>query len=63
MEVVLLRRNIVLDLLRDLSKALYGFVLEKLSYILSTGPSRGPQGYRPKGLGTELWPWDVTAGT
>lgn len=54
MEASLLRRKVVWDLVRDLSKALYGFALKKLSYVLSIGPSRGSQGHE-----TEFWTQDV----
>ena len=54
MEASLLRRKVVWDLVRDLSKALYAFALEKLSYVLSIGPSRGSQGHE-----TEFWTQDV----
>ena len=62
MEASLLRRKVVLDLVRDLSQALFGFALEKLSYMLYIGPSRGSQGHSPKGLETEFWTQDVIVG-
>ena len=63
MEASLLKRKVVLDLVRDLSQALYGFALVKLSYMLSIGRSRDSQGHGPKGLETEFWTQDVTVGT